>query len=259
MKVSSMNKLITPAIFGLMIAVTVSSCDSDKDSRVGKRSGTANESSGDATVDTKAVDGPGVIVAPEQIIVVESTSPTPTPPPVVVDLMLADVGMKSFNQINATMAVVTGVAKSTPAIVTEFEKVKAQLPTTNTAASFAAANQGSITKLAITYCDVAIANATIRAALIPTFNFAPASLAVGFTAPMKDLVIQNLTEKFWGAELALNPDLASAKLVLNPLIDKMVTNGLSVNNVNQSVTVRTQNIVKAVCAAVLASSPVTML
>ena len=243
------------AIFILFSVHWLVGCDSSQQSRVGKRSGPATADA-EATSDGSSVDGLETVVVPETVA---STQPTPTPSstPAVTPakIYLADVGVKSFLQINATMSVLTGVPKSRDSVAAEFDKVKSQLPTTNDAASFSGTSQGAIAKLAIAYCDAAIEDAALRANLIPGFNFAAANLSTAFSPAMKDLAINSLTEKFWGSDLRANPDIATTKAILNPMLDALVAGGLN----GQSVAVRTRNIVKGLCTAVLASSSVTML
>ena len=57
------------------------------------------------------------------------TEPAPlTPPPPADGAPVADIGVKTFDEINATMATITGVSRNQPAVKTTYALVRQQLP-----------------------------------------------------------------------------------------------------------------------------------
>src|SRR5271168_1554584 len=81
-------------------------------------------------------------------VVVEPTptAPAPSPGPVV-----ADIGIKTFASVNATLSALTGVPASDPNVVTTYQAVQQQLPAIPTLESFSSAQQVGIAQLAIQY------------------------------------------------------------------------------------------------------------
>ena len=161
-------------------------------------------------------------------------------------------GVRNYAQVNATMSVLTGVSPTTAAVKAAFDnELSTGLPAGNDAAAFLGSHQVAVTKLAVEYCDAAFESTTIRAALIPGFNFAAAPSAA-FTPGSKALVVTNLVDKFWGAGLTDRPTSAQTQADLVKLLEDILV-GKTLTDVNV-----TKNVVKGVCTAVLASAPVTM-
>lgn len=147
-------------------------------------------------------------------------------------------GVRNYAQVNATMSVLTGVSPATANVKTAFDtELSTGLPAGNDAAAFLGSHQVAVTKLAVEYCDAAFENTTIRAALIPTFNFAAAPSAA-FTPASKALVVSTLTDKFWGAGLSDRPTSAQMQASLVALLDDLLV-GKTLTDVNV-----TKNVVK---------------
>src|SRR5690606_34547167 len=74
----------------------------------------------------------------------------PTPPAPVDLPRSADIGMRSFEEINASMAVLTGVDMSLPAfsaVRDTYESIKQQLPSVENFNAFLSSHQIAVTKL----------------------------------------------------------------------------------------------------------------
>lgn len=82
-----------------------------------------------------------------------------------------EVGVKNYEQINMTMAELTGVSPADTNVARVYAEVEMQLPTDNSIRSFSSAQQIAITKLAAEYCNSLVDNTTLRTAVWPNFNF----------------------------------------------------------------------------------------
>ncbi|WP_431685949.1 LamG domain-containing protein [Hahella sp. NBU794] len=172
----------------------------------------------------------------------------PTPPGAPADGdPVPEIGLRNFDEINATMSAITGVNASDPGVKSTFETVKQQLPTVENINTFLASHQMGVTQLAIQYCDALVEDNTLRSAFFPGFDF-NASASSAFSGAGRDLIIDPLLNKGMGVNLASQPDGADVRAELNQLIDKLVAcgGGCSAD--------RTETVVKASCAAVLGSA-----
>ena len=77
-----------------------------------------------------------------------------------------------FDEINATMAELTGVSPTQPDVLATYEQVKQQLPTVENIDAFVSSHQVAIAQLAIEYCDALVEDTGARAAFFPGFDFA---------------------------------------------------------------------------------------
>jgi hypothetical protein len=108
-------------------------------------------------------------------VVVEAlpTAPPPAPGPVA-----ADVGVRTFAQINSTLSLLTGVPTSDPNVSATYLAVQQQLPPNPTLESFNSANQVGVAQIAIQYCNVAVNTPALQTAL-----FGSALSPTQFTTP----------------------------------------------------------------------------
>ncbi|PCM45482.1 LamG domain-containing protein [Marinobacter sp. ANT_B65] len=176
----------------------------------------------------------------------EPTLPSVESPP---DLPASsDIGLKTFDEINESMARMTGIAKTQPAVLNTFNTVKQQLPTVENIGGFLSSHQMAVTQMAIQYCDALISDGAARAAFFPGFDFS-AAVGSAFDHEGKSLITDRLLERFVGENLATQPAALEIETELSSLIDKLSqcgTGGCSND--------RTETIVKASCAAVLGSA-----
>ncbi len=101
----------------------------------------------------------------------------PAPPPDV--QRAADVGLRVFDEINATMSSLTGVSTAQSSVQATYEQVKQALPTVESIDTFVSAHPVAIAQLAIQYCDALVEDPGARAAYFPGFDFG-ASPSVAF-------------------------------------------------------------------------------
>lgn len=165
------------------------------------------------------------------------------------------VGIRNFEQVNATMMAVTGV-EGNSTVISRYNNLKTQLPTDNDVKAFSFSNQIGITVLAAEYCNALITNTnnmytTQRTAAVGMINFAAAP-SVALTAAGKADVAQKLMAKFWGSGLMSNPNAAATQASIITLLGDLVA-GETDN------TTTTRKAVTGACTAVLASSPILLL
>jgi hypothetical protein len=101
-------------------------------------------------------------------VVVEASPsiPAPAPGPVV-----ADIGVRTFAQVNATLSRLTGVPTTDANVSVTYLAVQQQLPATPTIEAFSSANQVGIAQIAIQYCNEMVNNPTYEAAMFPGVTF----------------------------------------------------------------------------------------
>ena len=97
-------------------------------------------------------------------VVVEAKPSTPAPAP---GPVAADIGVKTFAQINSTLSALTGVPTSDPNVSATYLAVQQQLPPTPTLEGFSSANQVGVAQLAIQYCNVMVNNPTYLTKVLP--------------------------------------------------------------------------------------------
>ncbi|WP_417514162.1 LamG-like jellyroll fold domain-containing protein [Marinobacter sp.] len=162
----------------------------------------------------------------------------------------SEIGLKTFDEINESMARMTGVAKTQPAVLNTFNTVKQQLPTIENISGFLSSHQMAVTQMAIQYCDVLIENGQARADFFPGFDFT-ATPAAAFDHSGKSLITGPLLARFVGENLSTQPAALDIQGELGSLIDELAKCGGDGSNCPAD---RTETIVKASCAAVLGSA-----
>lgn len=163
-----------------------------------------------------------------------------------------DVGLRNFAEINASMAKITGVPTTNSDVVSTYNIVKQQLPTTSSAETFLSSHQMAVAQMAIEYCSALVDNTSLRDGFFPGFvsNFGVGVSSAFDTTVERDAIINPLFDKVVGSGLFSQPDEAAMKTELDDLIVL-----LAGRHVGESAT-ETQKIVKATCAAALGSAAV---
>lgn len=177
------------------------------------------------------------------------SEPAPlVPPPPPDGEPRADIGVKTFDEINASMATVTGVPVTNPAVRATFATVRQSLPAVENLEAFASSHQVGVAQLAIEYCNALVEDPGLRTQVFPGFNFgAPAAQAFD-TAPERDLVLTPIITRVLGTNLASQPDEANVRLELDSLISSLTSCGAG------CAPDRTGTVVKSVCSAALGSA-----
>ena len=199
------------------------------------------------------------------------TDPVPTPPAPPADAdPVSDIGVRTFEEINATIARMTGVPITNPAVQSVFDQYRQQLPTIEDISSYLASHQMAVAQLALTSCservdaDKALPIGDSGRKLFVDFDFSqPAGSAFDSAAkvanavdPVIDAVLLTgvNTQPDSGELQGLLGGSGNQTLVTDngsysypSLISEMVASGANTTD-------RTAQIVKAVCAAAVGSA-----
>src|SRR5262249_47024734 len=103
----------------------------------------------------------------------------PAPTPVLADATSL-IGVRTFDEISATMAAITGVSQNDSGVRATMDEVRQSLPAVPYADAYVSSHQAAIGQLAMEYCHALIdvpANQAHRNAMFAGFNFdaAPAT------------------------------------------------------------------------------------
>ncbi len=161
-----------------------------------------------------------------------------------------DIGLRNFAEINASMSKITGVPVTNANVVTTYNTVKQQLPSSTSVETFVSAQQMGVAQLAIEYCSEMVDNTSLRSAFFPGFaNFNVAVATALDTTTERDQIINPLFDKVAG-NVGTQPGDAEMKAELEDLMNLLRTRHAS------GTATDTQKIVKATCAAALGSAAV---
>ncbi len=181
---------------------------------------------------------------------------TSAPPLVIVetDLPTAErIGVRLFDEINATMATVTGVDPETPAVDMTFQNLRQSLPTIENPAAFLSSHQVAIAQLAIEYCN-ALVDGPTAGTFFGGFNFNQ-SPAAAYAGASRNQVIDPIINNFMGVGVSEQPAFATVRDELG----YVTSNGVRPDNlidrlINSPDNPNTAAIAKGACAAVLGSA-----
>ena len=165
------------------------------------------------------------------------------------------IGIRTFDEINATFAKVTGVDPTSPSVNMTYQELRQSLPAVAEVNTFLSSHQVAIAQLAIEYCN-ALIEGPGAATYFPGFNFGAAP-ATAYSGANRDLLVNPLIENIVGnppvgPQLASQPTYATVYSELasfsaaggrpDNLIDRLLAGGSD-----------TRSIAKGVCAATLGS------
>ncbi|MCP5328295.1 MAG: LamG domain-containing protein [Steroidobacteraceae bacterium] len=175
-------------------------------------------------------------------------APAAPAPPVDATEIAADIGLRTFEEIYATMSAVTTVPMTHPDVRATYELVRQAMPVKEVVEGFVASQQTGVAQLAIEYCNALVEDAGLRAAYFPGFNFsASASTAFG-TPAARDQAFNPLLDRILGVNVGTQPSRAQARAELDALAQRLTSCGAG------CAADRTRTVVKASCAAVLGSA-----
>lgn len=170
------------------------------------------------------------------------------PPPAVAGDPVPEIGVKLFDEINATMSQVTGIGRNQTDVRTTYDTIRQQLPTVENVQSFLSSHQVAIAQLSIEYCNALIEDTGARSQLFPDFTFSdPVPTAYG-TPAARDNLLDPLIAAVNNTNVARQPVPQDVKDELNVLIDQLTVCGGSCP------AGRTETVAKAACAALLGSA-----
>ena len=110
------------------------------------------------------------------------------------DPVESDIGMRTFQEINVSIAEITGVPVTNPAIAGVYGDYIQQLPTVETIQAFLPSHQMAIAQLALTSCSELVDDRgdISRAAYFTGFNFATSAQTAFDTQAKRDAIIEPL-------------------------------------------------------------------
>jgi hypothetical protein len=154
-----------------------------------------------------------------------------------------DIGVRTFEQFNQSMARITGIPTTNAGVRATYLQVKQQLPTVPSIDAFLASHQTGIAQLAIKYCAAMVDDPAARTAFFgPGLDVSGSGAAAFGTQAGKNLAIDPLLAKAVGSALASQPQDADVRTEVSTLMDKLILTGA-----NAAI------ITKAACASVLGS------
>lgn len=161
-----------------------------------------------------------------------------------------DIGLRNFAEISASMSKITGVPVTNANVVTTYNTVKQQLPSSVSVETFVSAQQMGVAQLAIEYCSALVDDTALRGAFFPGFSNFNTAVATAFDTTLEqDQIINPLFDKVAGG-IGSQPGDAEMKAELADLIDLLRARHAA------GTATDTQKIVKATCAAALGSAAV---
>lgn len=188
----------------------------------------------------------------------EEPDPVVPQPPADADAV-SDIGLRTFNKINASMSVLTGVSTTDPAIGGAngtYTQYKLQLPGGENIEAFLSSHQMAIAQLALAYCNVLV---DADDGYFAGFNYL-ANASTAFDTPTKrnQIIDPLLTQMLNSANnLLTQPLVSDVRAELNSLIDTMTVAACMTDpdpDIFCDDAARTAQIVKGTCAATLGSA-----
>jgi hypothetical protein len=169
------------------------------------------------------------------------------PQPILPGPTVADIGVRTFAEINSTLSMLTGVPTTDTAVAATYLAVQQQLPATSTLESFSSANQVGVAQLAIQYCNEAVKSPTYSAALFPGVSFSASTYPAATNAVTSALAARVLGNGS-GSQFQGLPAASSVSDELNSLIGTLCTTSACNNQA------RAQAVTAAACAAAFGSA-----
>ncbi|MCU7936597.1 MAG: LamG domain-containing protein [Candidatus Thiodiazotropha sp. (ex Dulcina madagascariensis)] len=167
---------------------------------------------------------------------------------------VSQVGLRTFDEINATMSSLTGVSTTQSAVLTTYTTIRQQLPSAEDINGFLSSHQVAISQLAIEYCSALVDDTGLRAGLFPGFDFNANANDIP-TSTWQSQVVAPLLDRFMGQNIATQPAPALVEGELMNLLTGSV--GLARCS-GPCAADRTAKATKATCASLLGSAVVLL-
>jgi hypothetical protein len=177
-------------------------------------------------------------------VVVEAT---PSAPPPALGPVVADIGVRTFAEVNATLSRLTAVPTTNSLVSSTYLAVQQQLPTDPTLESFSSSNQIGVAQLAIQYCNVMVNTPAYSNKVLPGVTFSGSLYPAGTST-----VTSALAARVLGSGLHSQPAASSVTTELGSLIGKLCATSAC------NTTARAQAVTAAACAAAFGSAEMTI-
>jgi len=167
------------------------------------------------------------------------------------------IGVRTFDEVNLSMAGVTGVSPLVGNIRDTFDVIRTQLPVSSDPRSFLSSNQVAVAKLALEYCNELVESPGLRDSFFgtaPRFEF-DSDATVAFSTPTKrNQIIDALYDRMVLPGLREQP----LRSEVAPVVDTLIQDLTAGCDAASCPAERTRTVVKAACAAVLSSAAVSI-
>ena len=161
---------------------------------------------------------------------------------------VSDIGLRTFEEIDATMSSLTGVERTQAAVRNTYLTIQQQLPVNTSMDTFSSSHQMGIAQLAIEYCSAMVDDTDLRDNYFPDFTFTDSAGSAFDTATERDNISDPLIAGMLGTGIATNPSETYVETQLHSLMTNLST------CTGCNTTDRTLAVVKAACAATLGSA-----
>lgn len=166
------------------------------------------------------------------------------------------IGLRTFEEIDASMSALTGVPRTNSAVNATYDLVRQQLPSVENITGFLSSHQVAVSQLAIEYCSELVDDAGLRSSLFPGFDFTAYANDVP-DATWESQVVDPIIDRFLGQNLATQPLPADVRnelmLLLTNTSDSTRPQGLARCGATCDAD-RSYVVTKAACASVLGSA-----
>ena len=179
--------------------------------------------------------------------------PVPTPATPADQPAESDVGLRTFDELNATLSQITGVPQTNARVVQTYDLVKQALPAIEKLGTFGPAQQTALAQLAIQYCSQMVETPALRTAFFGSLSPTGTGSGVFGTAAApnnanRDLVIDALMNKAKSTGLEWDSTVdGMIPTEIDNLINKLVAGPTG------STSGGSGTVMKAACGAVLGS------
>ena len=135
---------------------------------------------------------------------------------------LPDAGMRTFDQINDTMAALTGVDPNSANVKNTFNEIKQQLPSSFDLRTFVSAQQVGMVKLAGEYCKAMIGSNPLRNAFFaPEVGTFDVNSNFFNNQGQTDAILSKLVTRMYGTAILNQPSINQTLAILNPLVAQL--------------------------------------
>ncbi|MGI5309366.1 LamG domain-containing protein [Rheinheimera sp. WS51] len=159
----------------------------------------------------------------------------------------ADIGLRTFAEINASMSALTGVPQQRAGVASTYQTIQRQLPGSDSIETFVSAQQMAVTQLGIAYCNAAVDDNAIRSRWFAGHDFS-LSPAQTYSPTNRTQFLQQLLDQLMPLSASSAALRNAAEVEVDGLIDRLSQCGGSCGPE------RSATIAKAACTSVLASA-----
>lgn len=168
------------------------------------------------------------------------------------------IGVRTFDEINATMSAVTGVSTENLAVDTTYQSLRQSLPVIEDPQAFLSSHQVAIAQLAFEYCSELVDGPT-AGTFFNNFDFTQAPGAA-YAGIARNDVIDPLIDNIFGIAIQTQPDFVTVRNEAGYFIDNgvrpdnLIDRMLAPNTEPGEPQATTRGIAKGVCGSLLGSA-----